>query len=384
MAFDEPKIPSIGSTHGVKIEFRTLTSLRGIAAMAVVIQHFTATAQDHARGSVPSLVGHGYLAVDLFFCLSGFIMAYSYADKFSQGDPYALKNFLINRAARIVPLNLAVLILFQFSAWLSVAMVGTNIIFQTENPIGDFVANAFMLQGLGVGRNLNGPSWSISTEFAAYFCFPLMLALALTPRRWLAVLATVVSLSILCTLAASQPRLGLAAERVSYGVIRCFTEFYLGLMAYRLFRSDWATRLARGSTLTLLMACLSIGMLARVDLFVVLLFPFLIAALAAIEEHCPSGRITQLLSNSVLHWLGLVSFSTYLLHQLFRPTALALLRALHPEPLEVWQALVFTIAASFVVLPFAWVAYRTVEQPGRRLVKRLSRPPPSFSASRVA
>ena len=59
-------------------ELTALTSLRGIAAIAVVLQHFAATAQSNASGWIPSPVPHGYMAVDFFFVLSGFIMSYTY------------------------------------------------------------------------------------------------------------------------------------------------------------------------------------------------------------------------------------------------------------------------------------------------------------------
>jgi len=65
-----------------------------------------------------------------------------------------------------------------------------------------------------------------------------------------------------------------------------------------------------------------------------------------------------------------VSFSTYLLHQLFQPTELALLRVLHSEPFGLPSALLFALAESFSVLPFAWFAYHGIERPGRTLVQR--------------
>ena len=58
-------------------EINALTSLRGIAALAVVLQHFSATAQKHCDVTIPSLAPHGYMAVDFFFVLSGFIMSYT-------------------------------------------------------------------------------------------------------------------------------------------------------------------------------------------------------------------------------------------------------------------------------------------------------------------
>jgi peptidoglycan/LPS O-acetylase OafA/YrhL len=92
--------------------------------------------------------------------------------------------------------------------------------------------------------------------------------------------------------------------------------------------------------------------------------------MAANEKGQPSNLAARLLSHPWLRFLGVVSFSTYLLHQLFRPTELALLRVLHPEPLGLPGALLFALAGSFSVLPFAWLAYRGIERPGRTLVQR--------------
>jgi peptidoglycan/LPS O-acetylase OafA/YrhL len=72
----------LGERGPIRREIKPLTSLRGIAAMAVVAQHFSATAQSLTQTTIPSLVPHGYMAVDLFFVLSGFIMCYTYLESF--------------------------------------------------------------------------------------------------------------------------------------------------------------------------------------------------------------------------------------------------------------------------------------------------------------
>ena len=351
-------------------ELRSLTALRGVAAMAVVMQHFSATAQAHSHAVVPSLVPHGYIAVDLFFALSGFIMSYTYLDLFRRDGARAYGGFLVKRAARIVPLNLAVLAMFMLAGPASMALLGRNIVFASDSLAADLLANALMLQGLGIGHNLNGPSWSISTEFAAYLCFPALIAAAFH-RRAAAAGAFLACVALLCLLAASQPRLGLGAEGVGPGLIRCFTEFTLGMLAYRLLRSGRVAALGHDGTAAILAASCAGLMLLRLDLPAVLLFPLLIAALAANEEGAAGGRrAARLLSHPWLHFLGVVSFSTYLLHQLFRPTELALLRAVHPEPLGLPGALLFALAGSFSVLPFAWLAYYGIERPGRAFVQR--------------
>lgn len=108
-------------------ELKSLTSLRGLAAMAVVMQHFSATAQEHAGVTIPSLVPNGYVAVDFFFVLSGFIMSYIYRADFSASGMRAFGPFLAKRVARIVPLNVAVLIGIAVAGGLSVLLIGRNI-----------------------------------------------------------------------------------------------------------------------------------------------------------------------------------------------------------------------------------------------------------------
>jgi len=61
-----------------KHHFQVLDGLRGIAALAIVIFHFMEIVQtDYTK----NFMGHGFLAVDFFFCLSGFVIAYAYDDR---------------------------------------------------------------------------------------------------------------------------------------------------------------------------------------------------------------------------------------------------------------------------------------------------------------
>jgi peptidoglycan/LPS O-acetylase OafA/YrhL len=138
-------------------EIKALTSLRGIAAMLVVMQHFSTTAERHATGPIPSLVPHGYMAVDLFFVLSGFIMAYTYRADFALRGNLAMPSFLLKRAARILPLNTVVVITIVLARILSSLVLGSNIFYGSTNLAYDTTCNLLLLQGLGVGLNLNGP-----------------------------------------------------------------------------------------------------------------------------------------------------------------------------------------------------------------------------------
>jgi peptidoglycan/LPS O-acetylase OafA/YrhL len=345
-------------------EIKPLTSLRGLAAMAVVMQHFSATAQRICPTTIPSLVPHGYVAVDLFFVLSGFIMSYTYAAGFLEHGLASFPDFLARRVARIVPLNIVVLATLMLCGGLSVLFSGYNIFFRSDNIPVDFFLNVLMLQGLGVGDNLNGPSWSISTEFAAYFMFPLFVGLVfLRLRTSLAVVAG--SVMALGWLALLHPRLGLDTGPAGQAVTRCFTEFIMGMAAYRLYSTERAARWFGTDRVAfgLAIACCA-ALVLRVDLPAALLFPFLIVSLA-----CNRGRMEQLMSMRVPYFLGVISYSLYLIHDAFRPLELAAVRFIHPMPLGPVTALSFAMLGSLSVIPFAWVAYGTVERPGRRIVR---------------
>ena len=357
-------------------EIKPLTSLRGVAAMAVVMQHFSATAQEHCRVTIPSLVPYGYIAVDLFFALSGFIMSYIYAAAFETAGLRRFPNFLARRVARVVPLNLAVLAGLAVAGGLSVALLGRNIFFSSADPAYDFATNALMLQGLGIGTNLNGPSWSISTEFMAYLAFPLFLAAALRGRIGAGALLAA-STAAVCWVAAQHPRLAIDTDTPATSLLRCFAEFAMGMAAYRTTRSSRiAGLLGRdGVAFGLAAGCLG-AMALRVDLPAVLLFPALIAALA-----CNRRRMAQAMSARLPHFLGVVSYSLYLIHGPFRPVELMALRALHPLPLGPAGALAFAFAGSLSVVPFAWLTYRLIEQPGRRFAQKLLLGRPTLSAT---
>jgi peptidoglycan/LPS O-acetylase OafA/YrhL len=349
-------------------EIKALTSLRGIAAMMVVMQHFSATAERQASEPIPSLVPHGYMAVDLFFVLSGFIMAYTYHTDFALRGDLAMPSFLLKRAARILPLNTAVVLAILVAGVASWLVLGRNIFYASTNLPYDVMCNLLLLQGFGLGLNLNGPSWSICTEFAAYLQFPVLLALAFSRHAAVAGATLLVSLAAMVVTALSHRRLGLNVSSVSGELILCFAQFIFGLFTFRVtrmpivrthLRGDWPALLAAG--------WVAVSLCARLDFLAAIGFPAVVATLA-----CNKGRIADLMASRVPYFLGEVSFSIYLIHDPCRPLALELLRTIHPGALTVVPALGFALLASVAVIPLAWIAYILVERPGRRAVRGLA------------
>ncbi|WP_131197026.1 acyltransferase family protein, partial [Lichenihabitans psoromatis] len=144
----------------MKAEIKALTGLRGFAAMAVVIYHFSV-----GVWPLKTFFDHCYLAVDLFFVLSGFIIASTSGEVFTtslSGREYG--KFVAKRLGRIYPLYLVTTLV----AIAMVALIGDR--WQIE-PVS-LISNLLMIQGWGIAESFDSPGWSISVEMAAYILFP--------------------------------------------------------------------------------------------------------------------------------------------------------------------------------------------------------------------
>jgi peptidoglycan/LPS O-acetylase OafA/YrhL len=148
-------------TKQVGEEIRALTGLRGIAAIYVMIFHFVPLVS--FSGLEMTFIGHGYLAVDLFFVLSGFVMALNYGRMFeARWTARTYMTFLGRRIARVYPLYLVATVC-------GCGLVSTGYLegFDTTPIVKTFVFNVLMVQSWGFAGSFDAPAWSISAEFAA-------------------------------------------------------------------------------------------------------------------------------------------------------------------------------------------------------------------------
>jgi peptidoglycan/LPS O-acetylase OafA/YrhL len=158
-------------------EIRSLTGIRGVAATWVVLYHVHEADDLHAV--VKTLLTHGYLAVDLFFLLSGFVMAFSYGRLATAGwNLKSYKTFLWLRFGRVYPLYF-----LMTCAVALMIVVGWSKALPVQNLGAAFLANVALVQVWFSIRSIGGLAWSISTEFTAYLLFPLLAACTLTTRR---------------------------------------------------------------------------------------------------------------------------------------------------------------------------------------------------------
>ncbi len=353
-----------------------LTPLRGIAALWVVLfhycWHFPAVHPDRYTGAVYK----GYLAVDLFFMLSGFVISHVYHGAFSQrvtGQRY--RDFLKARVAQLYPLHLTVLLLFVATAVVERAAAyaygGTfgPIPLVGERSLGGFFANLLMLQGLWARElSWNDPAWSICLEFLAYLIFPLLF-----PWLWQAGPAAKAGIAALLIAVLGWLAYNTGDDFNQWNgiaaILRCLLEFLIGALIYSAFRSGaLASVLATNAALlagTLLLCALL--QIAAPDLSIIPLFALLI--LTAV---CNRGRLGPLLNSAPLLWLGNISYSVYLLHWfvLFVTTEAA--RAVpgtDPAKLPALVSLALVAAMLAMNLALATLTYRFVEVAGRRWLR---------------
>jgi peptidoglycan/LPS O-acetylase OafA/YrhL len=286
---------------------RNLDALRIIAACAVVILHYSDYVKDAPVGQF--MVDHTWhfnLFVDLFFVVSGFVIASQYLGRI--GDPLSIGRFLWRRLARIYPLHLATL-----AFYVVLALALHSGIARTDNPsrypFSDLPAQLLLLHAIdGARLTFNFPSWSLSAEMFCYVLFPLM-AMAVTRNKAL-IVALVVLPALANSLYAAATGTGSWADWINRGgAFRALPAFDLGIACY-LFRD----RIARwpvipGAVTALLAAYILAG--SWLPEMVNLVFIYAIAGLA-IQSDC-AGRGTLLTRFGFDRWSSL-TYSCYMLH----------------------------------------------------------------------
>lgn len=288
-----------------------LTGIRGIAAWGVVLYHIRLSLTAILPPELIGLMAKGYLAVDLFFILSGFVIWYNYAGRIAQGGWAETRLFLWRRFARVWPLHAAILAAFMAFVALLV-LTGRD---AAGYPLAELPLHLLLVQNWGLTPDLtwNHPAWSISTEFAAYLLFPVLVLAARWDRMpgWALVLLAGGVAALLHLLFAARGYDGLGDDIPGMGLWRCLAGFTLGCLMCQLWQR-WsglrhAATLAVLAGIAIVLAGWGLGLPETA--FVPALFLALLLALAL-----GRGPLVSLLGGRVLTWLGEVSYSTYLAH----------------------------------------------------------------------
>lgn len=342
----------------MKQENAPLTSLRGVAALWVVGHHLALRFIDTGLATPDRFLLPGGIAVDIFFILSGLVMAATY----SALTPHGVPGFMLRRIFRIYPLHLFVMAglvcyaLLRLVAGLSPAP-GDN---WSRLPEALLLLQPFREHPLV----WNVASWSVGVEMACYLAFPLLLPLLRAlPRQLILVLAAVLLVVEYLVLT----RVGAVISGPG-ALARGFAGFSLGMALAFSLRGVRLPPLAQGLGEVLAV----IAMIGALALSRPELTPIFGAGLIALL-FIGRGPVASVLAWSPLHWLGKISYSIYLTHL---PVIGFVALAFAPGRMA-WSGglVVWSIAATAVVLAISHLTWRYVEEPARRFGARLSRRP---------
>lgn len=336
-----------------KVHYAILDGLRGVAALMVVIYHIF-EGYAFAGGGIIESLNHGYLAVDFFFILSGFVVGYAYDDRL--GKSMKTKDFLKRRLIRLHPMVImgAVLGAATFCIQGSTQWDGTEIsislvmlsmlcamLFILAIPGG-----CYEIRGNGEMFPLNGPSWSLFFEYIGNILY------ALFVRRLSTKLLTaiVVSLGIGYTAFAvfdasgyGNMGVGWTLDSINFlgGMLRMLFPFSMGLLLsgnFKPFKVKGSFWLA-SSILIIIFAIPYIpsdgnicynGILEAVC--VTLIFPILVRLGA-------SGSTADHKSTAICNFLGRISYPLYMIHYPIMYLFYAwLIENKAPAFAETWQA----------------------------------------------
>jgi peptidoglycan/LPS O-acetylase OafA/YrhL len=363
---------STDATAPAKSHYVILDGLRGVASLWVVVFHlFEAYAGNNPQKQI---INHGYLAVDFFFLLSGFVIAYAYDDRWARMGQW---EFYKRRLVRLQPMVVlgsvigAALFVFQdwtifpkaagSSAWqvILVMLVGCTMI-----PL----PKSADIRGWDETYPLNGPAWSLFYEYCANVLYAVGLRRLSNRGLGMLVALSAIALLLLLVLGGRGDLIGgwsLDAAGLTIGFTRVMYPFFIGVLLMRLGKrirlpgAFWLCSL-------MLIVALSLPRFGGTERLwvnglyeagcVILLFP-LIVAIGAGEKRIdgPSVRVAR--------FFGDLSYPLYITHYplIYIYTGWVIDRKVPP-----WQGALAGLGVFIVAVTVAYASFKLFDEPVRR------------------
>lgn len=385
-----------------KVQFiPSLTPLRGIAAILVVLFHYDIfMGQLAPPGNM--IISKLYLMVDLFFVLSGFIMFHVYGTWFEQRvNRVKFINYMKARFARLYPLHLFMflyLLIWACLLWFKIGRANLPGILNAFLLPESIPTSLLLIQawGMHLEATWNTVSWSISVEWFLYLLFPFLVVFIAKFKgvaRWS--LGAVAILGFLVIMYYIQPHMvklwnaarGIPPEVAALGpqntidlitgpaLLRGLCGFIMGMLSYELYCKGWQKQLLQKGfwfvgIWSLLLLLWSGDWLP--DILAVVLFSILILHAAYVD-----GMTKKILNNKVFTYLGDISYSIYMVHIPLILTSFILSTFSTVFPgfedrssnwATNWPSAFIFLA---IVLVVASLTYRFIEVPMRKRLKKI-------------
>jgi peptidoglycan/LPS O-acetylase OafA/YrhL len=358
----------------------SLTSLRGIAAFLVIVFHFDIMFAHLVPQDSNIFIRRGYLWVDFFFILSGFIMLHVYGKLFMDGiKTMHLKRFIRARFARIYPLHLFSFLCVIALYFLYKANFTLDSIDALTFNLKSIPTNLLLLQSMGFYKSLgwNIPSWSISTEWWMYIIFPFILIpfnkIVSWRKRFILffiIVGYIIMVYYLYPLSnATSPfptdKTNSLDMTYDFGFFRCFLGFIFGMLIYELYKIQWGySYLKKGGLFILTSISAFIALSSNLPDFVPVILFAIIVLMGAYAE----GVSKKFLNLKPLLFLGDISYSIYLMHMPILLFLAFLLRKYSYSTTDfgLYISWLYFLAFAAIVILISTLSYNFIETPMRK------------------
>ena len=369
-----------------KPHYALLDGLRGVAALLVVWYHIFEGYQFAGGKPIIDFANHGYLAVDFFFILSGFVVGYAYDSRW--GKTLTLGGFFKRRIIRLHPMVIMGAVIGAVSFALSGFARWDGSQSATSIVMLALLCAMFMIpavpgqmcevRGNGEMFPLNGPCWSLFFEYIGNILYALII------RRFSTPVLAVFTVLLGCALAwfavgdVSQYGcigVGWTIDQVNVlgGLLRMLFPFSMGMLLSRLFKKGREVRGVFWLSTLALVALFHVpyiggsGALCLNGVFeivcIAVIFP-------AIVWYAASGSTTDRFSTKACDFLGNLSYPLYMVHY---PVMYLFYKWLIDTRQysfgETWQVALTVYAASLLL---AWVCMKFFDIPVRRWLTKIS------------
>jgi peptidoglycan/LPS O-acetylase OafA/YrhL len=348
------------------MEISAFTILRGICALWVVLLHYslyTNVGKAIHFGLLGAVFKHGYLGVDIFFTLSGYILAYRYSQP-TAWAPKTIKDFFIRRFARIYPMyvfSLLILIFFKLTGILTpfVQQFGS---YSNKN----LTYSLFMVQSwhLQTEWTWNMPAWSVSIEWFLYCFFPFFITYYKKINKNLLLPTTISMYIILIGYLVVKPNM-LFWGAMKSGLVRGTVEFSIGILFYRMHQQGQGAFFHRTKqtvlvTVIALLVMLHFEMLLPLSLTLATLTVFLL----------PSIKVNSVSkTHQLLIFLGKRSYSIFILQF---PAQIIFNQLTSAQSNFGELKLVLFILQIALLITISHFAYKHIENPLRIKITRMN------------
>ena len=358
-----------------KPHYAILDGLRGVASVMVVIFHLF---EAHSRGPLYQIINHGYLAVDFFFLLSGFVIGYAYDDRWKN---MTVGNFFKRRLIRLQPMVImgsiigAIFFYFQDSGlwpaihtvpiWkmLIIMLIGCTLI-----P----VPLSMDIRGWNEMHPLNGPGWSLFFEYIANILYALFVRRFSKTLLWILVIFSGIAMIHLAVTGPSGDLIGgwsLEPVQLRIGFTRVMYPFFAGLLLFRVGKLTQIKNAFFWCSLMIVIS-LSIPRLGGAEhlwenglydsLSIIFIFPLIVYIGA-------SGEIVNARVARFCKFLGDISYPIYITHY---PLIYLYTAWVYDHKPSISQALPWAILVFISSIGIAYACLKFYDEPVRLWLKK--------------